>query len=110
MADMDDVSGARRSFLDARRRASRERHDERYSAVYDESWGEIEGSQHASVMKLLEGTRAVGTVLDAPCGTGKYWPLILGSGRTVVGVDHSSGMLLRAAEKHPEVPTGRMAE
>jgi SAM-dependent methyltransferase len=45
-----------------------------------------------------------GLVLDAACGTGKYWPLILASGRTVFGIDQSQGMLARAHEKFPDVP------
>jgi SAM-dependent methyltransferase len=46
--------------------------------------------------------------LDAACGTGKYWPLILASGRTVFGIDQSQGALLRAQEKFPDVPTQKV--
>jgi ubiquinone/menaquinone biosynthesis C-methylase UbiE len=37
-----------------------------------------------------------GTVLDAPCGTGKYFPLVAAAGHRVVGVDQSAGMLAQA--------------
>jgi cyclopropane fatty-acyl-phospholipid synthase-like methyltransferase len=47
-------------------------------------------------------------MLDAPCGSGKYWPMVLESGRTVVGVDQSAGMLRVAASKLPAVPIGKM--
>jgi ubiquinone/menaquinone biosynthesis C-methylase UbiE len=37
-----------------------------------------------------------GTVLDAPCGTGKYFPMLAASGCRVEGADQSVGMLARA--------------
>jgi SAM-dependent methyltransferase len=48
------------------------------------------------------------TILDAACGTGKYWQLILASGRAVFGVDQSQGMLSRAVEKHPNTPVAKV--
>jgi SAM-dependent methyltransferase len=43
-------------------------------------------------------------VLDVPCGTGKYWELVLKSGHAIIGVDQSIGMLAVAGPKHPDVP------
>jgi 2-polyprenyl-3-methyl-5-hydroxy-6-metoxy-1,4-benzoquinol methylase len=43
-------------------------------------------------------------ILDAACGTGKYWPLILSSGRSVLGMDQAQEMLNRAHAKSPDVP------
>lgn len=37
-----------------------------------------------------------GAVLDAPCGTGKYFSQIAEAGRLVAGVDQSAGMLAQA--------------
>jgi len=37
-----------------------------------------------------------GTVLDAPCGTGKYFPVLAAAGHPVVGADQSAGMLAQA--------------
>jgi 2-polyprenyl-3-methyl-5-hydroxy-6-metoxy-1,4-benzoquinol methylase len=37
-----------------------------------------------------------GTVLDAPCGTGRYFPVLAAAGHRVVGVDQSAGMLAQA--------------
>ena len=45
------------------------------------------------VRQLLETCPPGGTVLDAPCGTGPYFELVKASGREVVGVDGSAGML-----------------
>src|SRR5262249_20278320 len=47
-------------------------------------------------------------ILDAACGTGKYWPLILASGRSVRGIDQSQQMLNRATSKHPDVPVEKL--
>jgi SAM-dependent methyltransferase len=37
-----------------------------------------------------------GFVLDAPCGTGRYFPLVAAAGHQVAGVDQSAGMLAQA--------------
>jgi 2-polyprenyl-3-methyl-5-hydroxy-6-metoxy-1,4-benzoquinol methylase len=37
-----------------------------------------------------------GTVLDAPCGTGKYFPMLAAAGHRVAGADQSAGMLAQA--------------
>ncbi len=79
-----------------------------WAPVYDREWGAVSPSHQAFVGRLLELTRRRGTLLDAACGTGKYWPLVLASGRTVVGADQSRGMLAAASAKHPDVPVGRI--
>ena len=38
-------------------------------------------------------------MLDAPCGTGAYFELVRASGRQVVGIDQSAGMLAQARAK-----------
>jgi SAM-dependent methyltransferase len=55
------------------------------------------------VEKVIESCPPGGAILDAPCGTGRYFELVLAAGRTVVGIDQSAGMLARARAKHPEV-------
>lgn len=42
---------------------------------------------------LLETCAPGGLVLDAPCGTGQYHPTIVATGRRVIGIDQSAGML-----------------
>ena len=37
-----------------------------------------------------------GIVLDVPCGTGKYFPVVAAAGHRVVGADQSAGMLSQA--------------
>lgn len=51
------------------------------------------------VERLLSSCPPAGRVLDAPCGTGKYFELAAGAGLSVVGVDQSGGMLAQAAAR-----------
>ena len=51
------------------------------------------------VDRLLTTCRAGGLVLDAPCGTGGYFARVSASGRRVVGIDQSAGMLAKARER-----------
>ncbi len=57
-------------------------------------------TQEEWVARLLGMIQAGGTVLDAPCGTGRYFPLIAGAGMRVVGVDQSAGMLAQARARN----------
>jgi ubiquinone/menaquinone biosynthesis C-methylase UbiE len=93
----------RTAWLKEQRRLSEEQEDNIYSSIYDENWGAVEPTHQRFFASFLELCPPHGQVLDAACGTGKYWPLILASGRTVFGIDQSQGMLSRAQEKHPAV-------
>jgi SAM-dependent methyltransferase len=48
------------------------------------------------VARLLGRLPSDSVVLDAPCGTGKYFPLVAAAGHRVAGVDQSAGMLAQA--------------
>jgi ubiquinone/menaquinone biosynthesis C-methylase UbiE len=48
-----------------------------------------------------------GRVLDAACGTGKYFAMVLASGRSLLGADHSGAYLANAEAKFPEASTGK---
>ncbi|HLJ98388.1 MAG TPA: methyltransferase domain-containing protein [Streptosporangiaceae bacterium] len=62
---------------------------------YDESEypSDLQREWVARVLRLIAPG---GVVLDAPCGTGKYFPLVAAAGHQVVGVDQSAGMLAQA--------------
>jgi SAM-dependent methyltransferase len=75
---------------------------------YDEHWGAIDPTHQQYFSRFLALCPPQGRLLDAACGTGKYWSLILASGRTVFGVDQSQGVLDRANEKFPEVPSKKI--
>src|SRR5262249_24501238 len=57
-------------------------------------------TQEEWVARLLSVIPAGGMVLDAPCGTGRYFSLIAGAGMRVVGVDQSAGMLAQARARN----------
>jgi ubiquinone/menaquinone biosynthesis C-methylase UbiE len=98
----------RRAWLAERRRTAEERHDAIHAFTYDEQYGEIGPVHRRFVADLLERCPPGGTVLDAACGTGKYFGMVLDAGRRVVGTDQSTGMLARARARHPQVPLERV--
>jgi SAM-dependent methyltransferase len=100
---------ARRAFIAERRRVSVHRFDTLHSPDYDENWGTISPSHAAFVSRLVTLIQPGGDVLDAACGTGKYWPAVLAAGLRVTGADQSVGMLAQARRTHPEVPTQVLA-
>ena len=67
----------RRAFVAERRAASVHRFDAVHSPDYDEHWGAISPSHAAFVARLASLVRPGGAVLDAACGTGQYWHLLL---------------------------------
>ncbi len=84
----------RRAWLDERRRTVEREYDAESAAYDDERYPAT--SHRTFVQRLLETCLGDGTVLDAPCGTGKYFEQVAAAGRHVVGVDQSAGMLARA--------------
>jgi SAM-dependent methyltransferase len=85
-----------------------EQEDAIYSPIYDANWGEIDPVHRKFLERFLKLCPPKGSILDAPCGTGKYWPMILASGMTVFGLDQSRGMLDQAVKKHPEIPVAKL--
>jgi SAM-dependent methyltransferase len=92
----------RRAWLDVQRLGAEEQYD-LYAPTYDEDESPITPTHRRFVEKVIESCPQDGRILDAPCGTGRYFELILTAARTVVGIDQSAGMLARARAKHPEV-------
>jgi SAM-dependent methyltransferase len=88
-----------------RRRVTQERFDTLHAATYDEQeWAAISPTHRRFVAELVGRCPLGGRILDAACGTGKYFAMVLEAGRRLVGTDQSAGMLARAQAKHPEVP------
>ena len=98
----------REAWLRERRQTAEERHDAIHAFTYDDHYGEIGPTHRRFVADLLEGCPPGGTVLDAACGTGKYFAMVLDRGRRVVGTDQSTGMLARARARFPAVPLERV--
>jgi SAM-dependent methyltransferase len=90
-------------WLAAKRRSIAERYDTLWAPIYDDNWGSVIAPTHAQMYaRFLALTAPGGAILDAACGTGKYWPLVLDSGRIVYGLDQSGEMLKRAKAKYPQ--------
>lgn len=84
----------RRAWLAERRAAVIAANDDE-AASYDEDAYAVPLHQHI-VRRLAESCPPGGVILDAPCGTGQYFGIVVGAGRRVVGVDQSAGMLAGA--------------
>jgi SAM-dependent methyltransferase len=84
-----------------------ERQEDALADDFDALWGEIEPTHQAFVERFLSRLPPDGRVLDAACGTGKYFPMVLASGRRLLGVDHAGAYLAKAAAKFPQVPTDK---
>jgi SAM-dependent methyltransferase len=106
---MDVTARDRERFLAEQRAISRRRYDDLHSQHYDEMWGDVTPLHADFIRRLAAALPRPGQVLDAACGTGKYWPAMIAAGLQVLGVDQSEGMLGRARSKHPEVPARVLA-
>jgi SAM-dependent methyltransferase len=87
----------RRTWLAERRAATMAVYDAEASG-YEQHEYPVE-AQRRFVARLLETCPPGGAILDAPCGTGKYFPLVAAAGRRVAGIDQSAGMLAEARAK-----------
>ena len=95
----------RRAWLAERRRLVEERFDASLAATYDQVREPISPTHRRFVAALIDTCPPGGRILDAACGTGGYFGMVLEAGRQLVGADQSAGMLARARAKHPDVPT-----
>jgi ubiquinone/menaquinone biosynthesis C-methylase UbiE len=98
----------RRAWLDAQRESVEETYDRLYSPTYDEDDSPITPTHRRFVENVIESCPRGGRILDAPCGTGRFFEMVQAAGRTVVGIDQSAGMLARARAKHPDVVLGKV--
>jgi SAM-dependent methyltransferase len=84
----------RDAWLADRRATVRETYDAE-APTYDEIDYPVP-LQPVFIRRLVETCPSDGIVLDAPCGTGRWFPLVTDAGRRVVGIDQSAGMLAKA--------------
>ncbi|HEX9091215.1 MAG TPA: class I SAM-dependent methyltransferase, partial [Anaerolineales bacterium] len=95
-------------WLKEKQRQAEERYDNLWAPIYDENWGDIDPVHQRFVTQLANACPISGSILDAACGTGKYWPILLASGRKFTGIDQSQKMLDYANSKFPQVPTEKL--
>ena len=90
----------RATWLREQRLKAEADYDTRYAATYDADTEPMTTTHRRYVRRVVRAAPPGGTVLDAACGTGKYFGVVVAAGRRVVGVDQSAGMLDQAAAKH----------
>lgn len=95
----------RKKWIINKREKAEERYDLIISCDYDEKWGYIEEEHERMVKEFIKMLPDSGHVLDAACGTGKYWNALKEYDVTVKGIDQSYEMLLKAKAKCKEYET-----
>lgn len=99
----------RTAWIRERRRINEERMDTLFAPIYDEHWGgHINPTHRHMVERFLALLPSRAHLLDAGCGTGKYWPLLLQDRHSLLGIDQSGGMLRRSQAKFPAVPVEKL--
>ena len=93
----------RREWLRQLRRSAEARFDTLYAPTYDATDAPMTDTHRRFVERVVDACPPRGSVLDVPCGTGKYFGIVLGAGRSVVGIDRSQGMLDQARAKQRAV-------
>ena len=88
----------RRTWL-AERRAAVELDYTSDAPDYETGNYPISDTHLAFVARVVEACPPDGVVLDAPCGTGRYFELVVAHGRRVVGADQSAGMVQQARSR-----------
>jgi cyclopropane fatty-acyl-phospholipid synthase-like methyltransferase len=97
----------RSDWLSQQRQTVEEGYDRQEGTTYVEA-EEISSTHRRFVTRLIELCPPDGRVLDAACGTGSYFSMILDAGLQVFGIDQSGGMLAQALERFPEVDTEKL--
>lgn len=98
----------RTAWLREKRSRCEQRMDTLFAPEYDQHWGHINATHQHMLERFLALCPPDARILDAACGTGKYWPLMLDGSRTIQGMDQSSGMLAKAHAKYPGVPIEKL--
>ncbi len=92
-------------WLADKRDEIRSLYDRVFAVDYDQRFPTISQTHQTFVKHVLDQLNSDAWILDAGCGTGKYWPEIFDRGLGVVGIDQSEQMLWRAREKYPPIRT-----
>ena len=85
----------RRAWLEERR-AAVELDYTRDAPTYEIDNYPISDAHRRFVTRVVEECPPDGVILDLPCGTGRYFELVVTQGRRVVGADQSAGMVKQA--------------
>ena len=102
------TSGAHRKAWIRDLRRANEKQEDALDLAQDAYWAEIEPTHRSFVERFLSRLPPDGTVLDAACGVGRYFPMVIASGHSVLGVDHTGNYLAEAAQANSlHIPTAK---
>lgn len=94
----------RSTWLQKKRRETEMDYDTIWAPHYGETYGLYANTAHLQfIQKFLRFLPLPSMILDAACGAGRYFPSLSGTGRTIVGIDQSRGMLERAKSRFPNI-------
>lgn len=86
--------------------ASIEQRYDTYAPTFDENgWNVISPTHHRMMEHFLELMPPNSLILDAACGTGKYWQTLLQKNHRIIGIDNSQAMLDEGKKIDPTVQT-----
>jgi SAM-dependent methyltransferase len=102
------LTAVRAQWLATMRQAIQQSYDEQ-AGTYDLNDSPIDATHARFVSEVVASCPPDGRVLDAACGTGRYFAAALGRGRRVTGVDQSVGMVKMASARDAEVATRVLA-
>ncbi len=97
----------RKEWLIEIRKNAIKRYDIIFSRDYDDKWGDIEEVHEKMIRLFLSKLCSNDHVLDAACGTGKYWSILKSYNLKVTGMDQSIEMLKKAKQKNNDYETRR---
>lgn len=98
----------RAEWLHEKRSLSERRYDVDFSSTYDANDEPMDATHRQFVADVIARCPPRGRILDMPCGTGKYFAMIMDAGLSVTGCDQSEGMLAQAAAKPGEARTHKL--
>ena len=102
--DSTKIAISRQDFLDRAQRISFE-HFEATAKGYDQEFPDIPPVHVKCVKAFLTSLGPAPAILDAACGTGRFFGVLGNQAARLIGTDQAPAMLERAREKHPDVET-----
>ncbi|MSR90412.1 class I SAM-dependent DNA methyltransferase [Inconstantimicrobium porci] len=93
----------RKEFIAYKRNMAVQRYNEIFSKDYDLNWGRIESVHKENLESLLKTLPKCPDILDAACGTGKYFSIMKKYDTIITGIDQSEKMLETAKKKYQDV-------
>lgn len=97
------------TWLKEMQRECEEKYDG-YAPLYWDEYGLYSNITHLHfIQEFLSRLPQPSSILDAACGAGRYLPFLLEKGHSILGIDQSQGMLMRAREKFSTVPLKKVS-